>query len=316
MFKNVLIVSSLIATISAHTAEVDQFTRSNEELFDSAEIINSKANEYLRDAIANLNSTNNNCDETKLYKELRKSFGNHINGDFTKFVIKDSSVPKRHIPITESIYKNWNSWNGFILGSPIYRKSGIALSDLVRVGDNVVGTDKFEHLFGRGFKYFSSYYLKNKSINDTINTGITQEKLIYGGLNIETGVFSYADLSANFNGMRFWNSILNKRADVLSPEHRLPTIIECRQTQWVQVNQLDFRNYFDKTMNESFNCSKFSVKESVKKYTKELELLNAKCGLDQALLNEFVLKYGSFTKYIINFNGNDKVKYFGEFSEK
>lgn len=305
----ILGLSTALMTANLFSAEVDQFTSKGKELIDASTIVNLKANEVVKSTIKNLNG----CNEKELYKALKKQFGNHINGEFTKFVIKDSSVPRLNIPIDESIYKNWTSFTGFILGNPLYRKSGIALSDLVRVGDVVVGTDKFEHLFGRGYKYFNDHYQKNKTIEKTLKYGVNQEKFILGGLALETGVFSYADLSANFNGMRFWNHFLLKEDDILGANFNLGPYIVCENNQWKQNALIDFTNYFDLSMDESINCSKFSVKKSVQIVNDELKKLNLSCPVKELLYADFEAKYGPFAKYIINKSGTGKVKYKSEY---
>lgn len=305
----ILGLSSVLLSTTLQAAEVDQFTRKDQVMIDASEIVNRKANEVVKSTLKDLKG----CNETELYKALRKQFGNHIKGKFTKFVIEDSSVPRLKIPIDESIYKDWTSFTGFILGNPLYRKSGIALSDLVQVGDVQIGTDKFEHLFGRGYKYFSDHYLKNKSIEKTLKYGVNQEKFILGGLFIETGVFSYADLSANFNGMRFWNHFLLKEDDILGANFNLGPYVVCENNQWKQNALIDFRNYFDLSMDESVNCSKFSVKKSVEIINRELKKLNLSCPADATIFSDFEQKYGSFAKYILNKSGNGKVKYKSEY---
>jgi hypothetical protein len=305
----ILGLSTVLLTTSINAAEVDQFTSKGQSLIDASEVVNHRANEVVKSTLKNLQG----CNEKELYKALRKQFGNHINGEFTKFVIKDPSVPRLNIPIDESIYKDWTSFTGFILGNPLYRKSGIALSDLVQIGEVQIGTDKFEHLFGRGYKYFSDHYLKNKTIEKTLKYGVNQEKFILGGLFIETGVFSYADLSANFNGMRFWNHFLLKEDDILGANFNLGPYVVCENNQWKQNALIDFRNYFDLSMDESVNCSKFSVKKSVEIVNSELKKLNLSCPADVTIFSDFEQKYGSFAKYILNKNGNGKVKYKSEY---
>lgn len=305
----ILGLSSVLLSTTLQAAEVDQFTRKGEKMIDASEIVNRRANEVVKSTLKELQG----CNEAELYKALRKQFGNHIKGKFTKFVIEDSSVPRLDIPIDESIYKDWTSFTGFILGNPLYRKSGIALSDLVQIGEVKIGTDKFEHLFGRGYKYFSDYYLKNKTIEKTLKFGVNQEKFILGGLFIETGVFSYADLSANFNGMRFWNHFLLKQDDILGANFNLGPYVVCENNQWKQNALIDFKNYFDLSMDESVNCSKFSVKKSVQIVNNELKKLNLSCPADATIFSEFDQKYGAFAKYIINKSGTGKVKYKGEY---
>jgi hypothetical protein len=311
-FLKVSILFSFIFNLSA--AEVDQFTRRDEPLADMAELLNQKANLYFNQAISDLNEKNKGCDEKRLYKELQKYFKNHIKGKFTKYVIESEEVARRHIPFEESVYRDWDNTTGFILGNSLYRKSGgVALSDLVKVGNSVVGTDKFEHLFGRGFSYFTNYYIKNMPIEETMKEGTNQEKYIYGGLFFETGIFSFGDLSANFNGMRLWNHILLKQDDILGNEHNLGPYIKCEENKWVKNLDIDLRNYVDDSMDEGVNCSKFSRKIGLKKFQERTKGSN-RCGADsKTSLEGFEAKYKNFSSWIINENGNETVNYNGEY---
>ena len=91
-------------------------------------------------------------------------------------------------------------------------------------------------MFGMGFTYFTKHYQKGKDIKDVLSYGIALEKTILGGNVFATGVFSYGDLSANFNGMRFWNHVLQKNDDILGSEHNLGPYVTCSADKW-QVNE-------------------------------------------------------------------------------
>lgn len=309
MPKILLISLGLIVLSNVKAAEVDEFTRRDEALNDVSGVINKKANESVAKVITKLNKNDDSCNEKHLYSNLRKYFGNHLRGKFTKYIIKSDEVEKRHIPVDESVYRDWNTFTGFILGNPLYKKTGIAISDVMRVGDFEIGTDKFEHLFGRGWLYFNKHYLKEKSIESTLRFGTYQEKFILGGAFIETGVLSYGDLSANFNGMRFWNHILLKEDDVLGKEYNLGPYIKCEDNQWKQVAEIDFRNYIDLAFDESVNCSQFSTASGLEKFEKELEKLNATCQMTAEQYQMLSKKYGQFSDWILNNKGNSKVKY-------
>lgn len=58
--------------------------------------------------------------------------------------------------------------------------------------------------------------------------GAKIELIVLGGNRFQTGVFSYGDLSAEFNGMRFWNHMLQLRDDILGSEQNLAPILFAR----------------------------------------------------------------------------------------
>lgn len=318
MKKSLFLTSCILSTVVS-AAEVDQFTRRNEALSDSALIINQKANEFVKEAISKLNE-NSNCDEAELYKELRRYFANHAKGQLTIFALHDSLIERRTMKIQDSIFKDWTIFDGYLLGRPGANKSELALSPLIRMGDVVIGVDKFEHMFGRGFSYFNQHYLKGKTVEKAIKSGVFGEKTIYGGNKLATGVYSYADLSANFNGMRFWNHFLMKDNDVLGDDYG--PFLKCTNNKWEQVKEIDFTHYIDDSMDEAINCSKFPTKKTAAKYRQNVEKVirtenlsneNFSCPLDSSKFTSIKEKYKKINKWIINQTDDRTVSYFNEY---
>lgn len=323
--KKVMTVLTCTLILNNYAAEVDQFTKRNDPLNDSSMILNQKANEYVQIALSKLNKSKINCqsldEEKNLYSELRKYFANHTKGELTIYALKSDDVQKRKLKIQDSIFQHWTIWDGFLLGRSSANDSDLALGPLIKMDNVVIGTDKLEHLFGRGFAYFNNYYLKGKSLEKTIDSGVFGEKTLYGGNKLATGVFSYADLSANFNGMRFWNHMLQKRADVMGDNFG-PYIVCNQDNQWEQVKNIDFTHYFDESNDEAINCSKFPTEKTAKKYAQVVKSLavsgehftgSAGCPIDPQALDAMKKKYGQFSKYILNLSVDRDVSYFNEF---
>jgi len=308
----------LIGSTFVHAAEVDQFTRRNEPLDDSSIQINRKANDQIQLAIQKLNA-NGICNDADLYKELRKYFANHSKGELTKYILHSDEIKLRTMKIQDSIFKNWKMTDGYLLGKPSANNSALALSPLVRMENIVIGVDKFEHMFGRGFSYFKQHYLEGKSLDKAIKSGVFGEKTLYGGNKLATGVFSYADLAANFNGMRFWNHILQKSPDVLG-DNQGP-YIKCVDQKWEQVKDLDFTHYIDSSMDEAINCSKFPTKKTAEKYREEvkktieregLSTTSIGCPLENLQQEGLTDKYKMISKWIINQKSDRTINYFNE----
>ncbi|MFC6672641.1 hypothetical protein [Marinobacterium aestuariivivens] len=64
-----------------------------------------------------------------------------------------------------------------------------------------MGLDKLGHFFAQGWQYFELTALGGGTLEQALALGREQEQGRYGYLT--TGIFSYADLAANFNGWRF-----------------------------------------------------------------------------------------------------------------
>ncbi len=312
--KIALIIATLVCLNAVQASEVDQFTNTESinELEDAADIVNSKANEILKENLLKLNKAGLGCNESEFYKSFRAEFGNHYKGNLGKFIYNDPIVPRLPVSIEESVFKNWSFTNGAILKVYLKKNTGEGLADIIRIGDVYLGADKFEHMFGRGLSYFTDYYLKNKEIDRTLKNGMREELFIYGGIRFETGVFSFGDLSANFNGMRFYNHLLLKNDDILGKKYNLGPYVKCENKNWVQVEEIDFRNYVDQTFNESKNCSLLASEKAIKKIKDNVSVEFGNFCRFSIEEKEYIQnKYSKFEKYLINKSGLEKFKSVG-----
>lgn len=264
MKKILAVLIMLVSWTPARAAEADHFTLPEGQVADITDKVNNLANEGLARAIEDLNVAGG-CDdsragEERLYERLTDVFSNHKKGQLVNAII-DGDIPRTIIPLKESVYSEWTIWNGFLLGRRGAAKSPLALFPLVRIGDTTVGVDKLEHMFGMGLRYFKKHYFEERPLVSVLKGGIFKEKTFLGGNMLATGVFSYADLAANFNGMRFWNHMLQKRDDVLGAQQNAGPYLLCREGKWVKNAErpIDFRAYVDASMQESMNCSKFAT---------------------------------------------------------
>jgi hypothetical protein len=292
-------------------AETDQFSRRNEILKDSAALLNAKANKAITVSIERTNLKGQSCNEVALYKELREFFNNHVQGELTKDVLTDVNIEKRALEFEESVYRDWTPWDGAGMGISFLSKS--TMSGVMRVGEQTIGTDKLEHMFGQGFQYFKRNYLSGKGEIKAVKNGIAKEKIYLGGSKLGNGVFSYGDLSANFNGMRMWNHMLQLHDDVLGKDHNIGPYIECVNDKWTQIKEIDFTNYIDDSMDESINCSKFPTQHTADKFEDRLRIMGLTCPVDRSRLLNMKAKYRQMSRWIINLDGPGKFKYFSEF---
>ena len=325
----------LVSWTPVRAAEADHFTLPEGQIADITAQVNTLANEGLARAIEDLNAAGGCSDtresEEQFYERLTDVFSNHKKGQLVQVIIR-GDVPRTVIPLKESVYSEWSIWNGFLLGRKGAAKSPLALFPLVKIGDTTVGVDKLEHMFGMGLRYFKKHYLEERPLVPVLKGGIFKEKTFLGGNMLATGVFSYADLSANFNGMRFWNHMLQKRDDVLGAQHNAGPYAACRDGKWAKNAErpIDFRTYVDVTMQESMNCSKFATAAGARKFTQALATLQERdgsrifaCPENPGLMDAAAKKYeveiagdSRGTKvdhWIINREGNGQVSYFNEF---
>ena len=155
-----------------------------------------------------------------------------------------------------------------------------------------ISSDKIDHFFQFGYPYFVEFCYKKKSISQILKEqGRKLEGGIYG-LGI-SGIYSYADLVANFEGMRFYSHLLENfvscpdpLASTFGPKKPL---LFCDSTgKWQFRRPFSWKYYVHEGWNEIFNPNALESKkalELVKKGIRRIERRNenfnqilTKCG--------------------------------------
>ena len=323
----VALASLLIQTGSSpiRAAEVDQFTgRFDEPPADSSTEINRRCNELLLAAVEAANQLegrgwqrgDQRAREARLYKQMRKEFNNHIRSDFVMELIERGEeiegIELRYIRKEESIFADWKLGDGVVIAGRRADENPLALSPLIRIGEVTIGVDKIEHLFERGWKCFENKYRLGMSDAQVISLSLFSEKVIFGGNRFATGVFSYADIVANFNGMRFWNAVVQNHDDILGAAHNAGPYVIWADGTW-RVNPekpIDLRHFVDWGMDEGINCSRYASRSGARKVREALEELNQRdpeheynCPMEPEKLHAMRRKYGRYADRMLNYDG-------------
>lgn len=250
-----------IATLQAYSAEVDQFRIPDRALRDSSFLLQEEVQRRFDEALEQANRRvvkpgaraksgpiykPRKCRQDKLYDALQWQFARPVIGQLESFAEQSEHIDKAVVPFAESIYQDflWPESPSLVLSERI--------SAVINVHGIEIGTDKLGHFFTEGLSYFEATEQLNKNIEFGLHLGRWTESLYFGAQT--TGVFSYADLVANLNGLRFWNKILANQPDPLSQKAVRP-YVECHDKEWRQVSQFSWQPYVDLAWNESINCS-------------------------------------------------------------
>ncbi len=311
--KKSMITLGLLASFCAQASEIDSFTQRYQPIEDASTIINRKANDYIKDAIQRAND-NSSCVESDLIKEIRKDFNIILNeGKLVNEIVSNDEIPKHSIPRSESIFKYHKITDGYLLARPAADRDGIGMGTTMNFNGIYIGSDKFEHMFGQGFHYYRRFYLSKVRRNPTLKgprgrarnkfdlrtvllIGNANERLHLGGNPIATGVYTFGDLVANIQGMRFWNHLLQKGEDILGDN--IGPYIECNNNKWEQVKEVDFKYYVDDGFDEGINCSALITRNGYRGVMKSLDELKQSdpehvysCPIDIDKLEQVKKKY-------------------------
>jgi len=320
----VFLATAIFAHSSSNAAEIDSVITRRIHLDDSLQAINAIFNQRMIEGIAKANGRRDDiedltaeefCDEKILYAELRKA----VFLSFTaSWGLKGYSLDKQlrelladrsySLSLNDSIYRDINYIEGFSLNIK-------ELSDVVRVNGHLVGLDKLGHFFAEGWQYFELTREKGENIEKAIQWGKEQERGKYGYTT--TGIFSFADLVANFNGLRFWNRVLGKNNDPLlgfvdtlldSPYVTcdIQVVASIRHMKivkaWEQNKKFDLSVYIDGVWDEGNNCNSYAdpvIEEKVSLRIREVDS-QFNCPFIPQTCQEAREKYGKYAKQLLH----------------
>lgn len=129
----------------------------------------------------------------------------------------------------------------------------LPMARTVRIGDVYLGVDKIGHFFGFGRRYFQRY-LRHRAegmddeaaMREVVRWGAAIESSFVGGL--VDGIFSHADLEANFQGMLMAKDCCMGDRPYFAKENG----------KWILAREMDMRTYVTPDFDESYNNSHYT----------------------------------------------------------
>jgi len=178
---------------SAQCAETDQYTGREVVLKDSRDIINQRVNEIIQRNVRKWRGPRN---DFEFSKHVRTSLEGFLGLRRFNFWLRANPEVEFFSNCDKSIYRNIPFYKSLI---PVAR----IVSGTVVVNGNRIGLDKFSHMFTVGWSAYKRYVTKGE--REANEYGVRTERG-YLGLGV-SGVFSNADLVANYEGRQFYRSL-------------------------------------------------------------------------------------------------------------
>lgn len=184
-----------LATTPVAAYECDQYWNRLTPLEDSAELINQRFREALKDLAAEWKGPEDRRRfATLVYKYLGSR---HWVDPVERWAMTDPRFDRLPQSRRETVYADIPFWARRVMFF-----SGIG--GTIRVDSHLIGTDKLGHFVSQGWKYYKRH-LRGLSGEEVVALGRRNERGWFGALF--TGIFSNADLVANYEGYRFYRSL-------------------------------------------------------------------------------------------------------------
>lgn len=219
--------------------ESDQYTQRTQEVSDSLRVMDRAVNDSIASILARKKPPTT---QAAMARAIYYDIGGHYWADkIERWAAKSAEVEKYHQSRYQSIYRSMPIW-----ATRVNFLFGIGRS--FRVNDVMVGSDKFGHFVSQGYKYYKRD-IRGLTDEELLARGWFAERWLFGQLT--TGVFSNADLVANYEGWRFFQSLFND--EVISDK---PAILMFKAGKIVQQREFTWadhiNDYWDEALNPSF----------------------------------------------------------------
>lgn len=243
------IVAAVFAAAVAHADETDQFLAWDVELADSTDAINEYLNRELRGYVQYRDSAIERpceCEDLAL-GFIEYIFKGRMTAKFKDFIRHTDDVdvyPPRSVSNLE--YNRISIYRG--LTFPYI----LPMAPTLRVGDVYFGDDKFGHMFGFGKRYYRKYLnfrehgeSEDAAIDRVIRWGVVSENTLVG-VGVD-GIFSHADLEANYQGFRFARDLCEGESPYISHDG----------DGWHAAREINIADYINPYFDESYNVPHF-----------------------------------------------------------
>ncbi len=175
--------------------ETDQFHNRLEPLTDSTAVLDQQVNQTLETIVRDWQGPRDNS--RFVNKVFRAIGGYHWVDKLEKWAMKSEEVDRLSTPRRDSIYSGHPIWATRVIGI-------FGVGPTIKLNGQLIGSDKLGHFLSQGKKFYFRYEKRPDEAEAAQQSAYT-ERAIFGQLT--TGVYSNADLVANYEGYRFYRSL-------------------------------------------------------------------------------------------------------------
>ncbi|MDJ0907020.1 MAG: hypothetical protein QNI96_13455 [Woeseiaceae bacterium] len=226
----------------AQAYETDQHTKRGTDLADSTSILNDKVNESIAEIVGDWDRGH---DEMHVVNEFyRKLGGRHWVDRLERWAMKSPDVERLDVGRYESIFAGHPVW-----ATRVAKFFGTGAT--IRVNDQLIGSDKIGHFISQGRKYYRRY-LRYGSEEEAAEQSAFTERALFGQLS--NGIYSNADLVANYEGHRFYRSLFE---DDIVPGK--PAILRWDDDGWIIQRKFDWADHVNEYWDEALNINHYDA---------------------------------------------------------
>ena len=236
----ILIALVLFASPAAIAYEADQFTNRRQPVEDSTPILDAKVNDTIANIVSGWRGPR---DDWKVVNGIYHEIGGMgLVDKLESWARKSSEVDRLPTERYRSIYRGHPFWATRVVAF-------FGIGPTIKVNGQLIGSDKLGHFLSQGRKFYRRY-LKTRDEAQAAERSAYTERAIFG--QVATGVYSNADLVANYEGYRFYRSLFED--GVVEGK---PAILAWKDDGWVIQRPFTWADYVNAYWDEALNVNHF-----------------------------------------------------------
>ena len=241
--KRIFLCAALLVAAPAIKAyETDQFSNRQNPISDSTEILDARVNQSIADAVANWKGPRK---EKKVVNAIYFDIGGvHWVDKIERWAMKSEDVERLQVSRFDSIYRGHPIWATRVAGM-------FGTAPTIKLNGQLVGSDKLGHFLSQGRKFWNRFQRYQDEAKAAEHSAYT-ERALFGQMT--TGVYSNADLVANFEGYRFYRSLFE---DDIIPGKK--AVLAWRDGAWRVQRDFTWADHVNEYWDEALNINHFDA---------------------------------------------------------
>ena len=229
-----------VLPIAVLAYETDQFSQRLEPIADSTKVFDARVNQSIEIAVSEWKGPRNDWKfVNRIYHDLG---GHHCVDRIERWAMKSDEVERLQPSRYESIYRGHPFWATRVAGL-------FGVGPTFKLNHQLIGSDKLGHFFSQGRKFYRRY-MKSLDEAEAAQHSAFTERALFGQMT--TGVYSNADLVANYEGFLFYLSLFED--DVIAGK---PAILAWTDNGWVVQRPFTWADHVNEYWDEALNVNHF-----------------------------------------------------------
>jgi hypothetical protein len=228
--------------VQAGAYETDQYTNRHLPLDDSTAVMNRKVNDTLQAIVAEWDQ---GPDEMAFVDAFYRELGGlHWVDRLERWAMKSPEVDKLEVGRYDSVFAGHPFWATRVI-------TIFGTGKTIKLNDVLIGSDKIGHFISQGRKYYRRFRRSGSEVQAAEQSAYT-ERALFGSMT--TGVYSNADVVANYEGHRFYRSLFE---DDIVPGK--PAILRWGTDGWSIQREFDWADHVNAYWDEALNVNHYDA---------------------------------------------------------